>query len=113
MDPRPLVRIRGRMTSSGARITLLTVSAPEGARITVLCVGKSCPVERWARTAGLTRVTRFQRRLRAGTRLTIFVTKAGRIGKHTTILIRRRKEPKRVDRCVFPGARKPVACPGT
>lgn len=111
MDPLPTVRIRGRMTTSGARITLLTVRAPKGARITLLCRGSSCPAKRWARTAALKRLVKFQRRLRAGTRLTIFVTKAGRIGKHTTILIRRGKAPKRVDRCVYPGVRKPVKCP--
>ncbi len=94
MDPLPTVRIRGRMTTSGARITLLTVRAPKGARITLLCRGSSCPVKRWARTAALKRLVKFQRRLRAGTRLTIFVTKAGRIGKHTTILIRARQGPQ-------------------
>ena len=111
MDPVPVVRIRGRMTSNGVRITLLTVRAPKGARVTVVCRGRSCPAKRWATTAALKRIVKFQRRLRAGTRLTISVTKADRIGKHTTFLIRRGKAPKRVDRCVYPGARKPVRCP--
>ena len=112
MSPAPLVRIRGRLTRSGARITLLTVRAPRGARITLRCAGRGCPAERWARTASLTRVARFEGVLRAGTRLAISVTKPGRIGKHTTIVIRRGKAPRRVDRCLVPGARKPVRCPG-
>ena len=110
MSPTPLVRIGGRLTRSGARITLLTVRAPKGARITVRCIGRGCPARRWARTTAVTRIARFQRVLPAGTKLVITVTKPGRIGKHTTILIRRGKAPTRRDRCLVPGSRKPVAC---
>ena len=48
----------------------------------------------------------------AGTRLVIGVTKPGRIGKRTTIVIRRGKAPRRIDRCLMPRARKAVRCPG-
>ena len=113
MSPSALVRIRGVMTRNGVRITLLTVRAPKGARITLRCRGRSCPAKRWANTAAVVRVLRFERRLRAGTRLTVTVTKAGRIGKHTLIVIRKNKAPKRSDRCLYPGARKPVACPAS
>lgn len=111
MRPAPLVRIRGRLSRRGARITLLTVRAPRGARIEVRCLGRGCPARRWARTTTLTRIVRFQRDLRAGTRLVIAVTKAGRIGKHTTIRIRRGEAPLRRDRCLMPGSRRPVRCP--
>ncbi len=111
MDPAPVVRIRGWLTASGARITLLTVRAPRGARIAVRCSGRRCPVRRWARTASLMRVPRFQRSFPAGTRIVISVTKRGRIGKHTTIVIRRGKAPTRLDRCLMPGSRRPVRCP--
>jgi hypothetical protein len=111
MSPAPLVRVRGHLTRAGARITLLTVRAPRGARITVRCKGRGCPARRWARTASLTRIARFQAALPGATRLIISVTKAGRIGKHTVIVIRRGKAPRRLDRCLMPGARKPVACP--
>jgi hypothetical protein len=112
MTPAPVVRIRGRLTRSGARITLLTVRAPSGARITLRCSGRGCPAERWARTAALTRIKRFEGAFRAGTKLVITVTKAGRIGKRTTIVIRRGKAPRRADQCLMPGGRKAVACPG-
>jgi hypothetical protein len=111
MRPAPVVRIRGRLSRAGARITLLTVEAPRGAAITVRCVGRDCPARRWARTTVVTRIARFQDDLRAGTRLTISVTKPGRIGKHTTISIRRGKAPLRRDRCLMPGSRTPVRCP--
>ena len=111
MRPAPVVRIRGRLSRSGARITLLTVQAPHGAAITVRCRGRDCPARRWAHATVLTRIARFQDDLRAGTRLTISITKPGRIGKHTTISIRRGKAPLRRDRCLMPGSRKPVRCP--
>ena len=111
MRPAPLVRVRGRTTPMGARITLLTVSAPRGARITVRCKGRGCGVRRWARTTALTRLTRFERELGTGTRLTILVTKGNRIGKYTHLVIRRNRAPARVDRCLMPGSSRPVACP--
>ena len=112
MSPAPVVRIRGRLTRSGARITLLTVRAPKGAGVTLRCAGRGCPAERWARTASLIRIMRFEAVLPAGTRLVIGVTKPGRIGKRTTIVIRRGKAPRRIDRCLMPGARKAIRCPG-
>ena len=111
MSPRALVRIRGRLTRRGARITLLTVRAPRGARITVRCQGRGCPARRRASATKLTRLTRYQRHLRAGTKLVILVTKRGRIGKHTTIKIRRGKAPWRSDRCLYPGTSRPTRCP--
>jgi len=110
MKPAPLVRVRGRLSRRGARITLLTVEAPRGARIAIRCIGRSCPAKRWAKTTAITRVARFQRDLRAGTKLIVTVTKAGRIGKHTTIVIRDGKAPARRDRCLMPGSGRPVAC---
>ena len=98
MSPVPLVRIRGRTT-------------PAGARISLRCYGRGCPARRWARIASTTRVLRFERELRAGTKLVIRITKAGRIGKYTTIVIRKNRVPKRSDRCLYPGRSRPAACP--
>lgn len=111
LRPFPIVRIRGWLTRTGARVTLLTVRAPRGARIATRCRGRSCPVRHVARTASSTRLRAFHRRLRAGTRLEITVTKADYIGKWTTIVIRKGRAPRRADRCVYPGARRPAPCP--
>jgi hypothetical protein len=111
LRPFPIVRVRGWLTRAGARVTLLTVRAPRGARIATLCRGRSCPVRHLARTASLTRLRALQRHLRAGTRLDISVTKAGYIGKWTTIVIRQGRPPRRADRCVYPGGRRPAPCP--
>jgi hypothetical protein len=111
MRPAPVVRFRGWLTSRGARLTLLTVRAPRGARIAVRCRGAGCPRERVVRMAALKRLRTYEARLRAGVRLVVRVTKPGFIGKHTVIRIRRGKAPTRRDRCLYPGSRKPAACP--
>ena len=111
MKPFPVVRISGRLTASGAQITRLTVRAPRGASIAARCSGASCPVRSFAQAASLGRLRTFERYLRAGTRLNIVVRKPKRIGKWTTITIRRGAPPRRVDRCSYPGLGKPAGCP--
>lgn len=111
LDPFPVVRIKGRIGAGGARVTLLTVRAPKGARIVIECRGKGCPARRLASTAALQRFRAFERPLRAGVRLTIVVSMPGFVGKWTEIEIRRNAAPRRTDRCVLPGARMPERCP--
>ena len=113
LSPFPVVRIRGILTANGARITLFTVRGPRGARIAVRCRGRSCPRAVWRRRA-VTRVTRvrpFERRLQLRTRLVVIVSARGRVGKHSTFVIRRGKAPLRLDRCVLPGSTRAVRCP--
>jgi hypothetical protein len=113
LDPFPVVRFRGYVTSFGARITLLTIRTRRGTRITTTCSGFACPpaAERWAAPEGITRVRRFERFLPMGVRITITVTKKGWIGKHTLIVIRRNRPPLRRDRCLYPALALPVPCP--
>jgi hypothetical protein len=111
MRPAPLVRIRGWLTTSGAMISHLSVRAPRGARVSVRCHGRGCPRKSLARMTKLTRLGAFEHRLRAGTRLVISVTRAGFIGKHTVIRIRRGKAPTRRDLCLYPGSKGPAKCP--
>lgn len=115
MRPFPTVRIRGWLTGRGAVVRLLAVRAPRGARIAVDCRGAGCPRRRWSRRVktAVTRATVFERPLRAGVRLRIRVTRAGFVGKHTIIRIRRGRPPARTDRCLAPGARSPSRCPRT
>ena len=105
-----IVRIRGRLTARGARVTLLRVAAPDGARVFATCFGP-CPVRRQraqARSAVMLR--RFHRPFRAGAVLVIRVTMPGRIGKYTRFRIRRGRAPARVDRCIPPGLMRRVPC---
>jgi hypothetical protein len=109
-DPFPVVRIKGELTAKGARVTLLSVQAPRDVRIDVDCTGTDCPARHYRSPAGKHRLRKFERNLRAGTRLEVRVTKPGYIGKFTAFVIRRRAEPKRSDRCLAPGATRPVLC---
>jgi TusA-related sulfurtransferase len=111
LSPFPVVRIKGWITARGARITLFTVSAPRGARIDVTCRGTACPVPKLATTAAVGRLRRFERELRAGTRLDVTVTKPGAIGKWTEIVIRRGVAPRRKDGCIDSDSRRHVRCP--
>jgi hypothetical protein len=112
LDPFPVVRIRGWLTPAGARVKTLTVRAPAGARVAVSCAGRACPRSGWSRAAALVHLSPFEVPLRAGVRLTISVTRPGWIGKHTVITLRKGRPPARRDRCLYPGATRPRACPG-
>jgi hypothetical protein len=111
LKPFPVVRIRGWLTPSGARVSVLTVRAPRHAHIRLRCSGPSCPSHALAHSLSLVHLLPFERRvLRAGTRLTISVTRKGYIGKYTRIVVRRGHAPARLDRCLFPGRANPRRC---
>jgi hypothetical protein len=109
--PYPTVRISGSLTKTGANVARLTVKAPKGVRITLTCSGKGCPLQEVAQATALFHIQQFERELRAGTKLTIAVTKPGYISKVTTITIRKGKGPARTDRCQRPGEKKLIVCP--
>lgn len=125
MQPFPIVRIAGSETSYGAKVRLLTVQAPVGAKAQVTCVGRGCTTKSESRVAvasskatvpsGAVSLTfkRFERPLRAGVTLQIRVTKAGEIGKFTSFAIKRDKLPVRTDACLQPTSSKPSACPSS
>ncbi len=126
MQPFPVVRIVGTDTSFGVQLSLLTVQAPVGARITVTCQGRGCP-ERSASVlavlsskkgkkkkqgpVAVVAFRRFQRSLRAGITLKIRVYKQGEIGKYTTLKVHRGKLPTRTDTCLNPSGSHPMVCP--
>jgi hypothetical protein len=116
--PFPVVRIAGTAFRSGVRLRLLSVEAPPGAIITVQCRGRGCPVSFQSRvlsSTGVETVTvtfrRLERFLAAGVRLEIRVSKAGEIGKDTTVQILRGRPPQRVDTCLDPLALTATKCP--
>ena len=125
MQPFPIVRIVGSETSSGARITLLSVQAPPATKVGVSCKGPGCKTKAESRIAAASRKSRskagaivlsfprFQRALRAGAVLQIRVSKAGEIGKFTSFTIRRNKVPTRIDACLRPPSSTPRPCPSS
>ena len=115
LTPFPVVRIRGVILRGSARLSLLSVRAPTGARVKVVCHGGGCPkkkslVLRVASGKRTVRVRSLERRLRRGAVIEVFVTAPGRIGKYTRFTIRSNAAPARSDLCLRPGKSKPVAC---
>lgn len=116
MSPFPIVRIAGSFEAWGATVRLLAVrNAPRGARVTVRCRGRGCPVRSRSRSmpSGRMRLRFLERRLRAGVVIRIFVTRRGTIGKYTSFRIRRGRPPLRSDRCVLSPAAGPQRCPSS
>jgi hypothetical protein len=112
MNPFPIVRVAGRFTSGGARIKLLVVDAPKGAKVSIRCRGGGCPFRKLVRPAALVRVKKLERVLRAGATVKVYVTQRGLIGKYTLLKIRAGKPPARRDLCVPPQSWRPIRCPG-
>jgi hypothetical protein len=112
LKPFPVVRMRGRLTVNGARVTLFSVRAPKGARIVVTCAGPGCPKHPWhhAITRRMTRIGAFERVLPHGMRLTVTISRKGYVGKRTLFLIRRGAPPLRTDMCLS-AAGKRITCP--
>jgi hypothetical protein len=124
MQPFPVVRIAGSESSSGVKLSLLTVQAPVGTRVSLTCGGSHCPRRSESRVvvassknskAGSVLLTfsKFERSLHAGVMLEIRVSKPGEIGKYTSFRIRPNKAPARVDACVGPSTPKPIPCPSS
>jgi hypothetical protein len=113
MMPFPIVRIAGQLLPWGARVRLLTVTAPPGAVVTARCRGEGCPLRSLRRRsrAQPTRIRGLERRLVAGIRVEILVRQQGVVGKYTRFRIRNGvRPPLRDDRCLLPGRRTPVYC---
>ncbi len=105
--------IRLSLVPGTTRIRRLHVRAPKGAKIKISCKGRGCPRRKASSTRSrgkLVRVRWLERRLRAGTKIVVAVTQKGKIGSHTTLVIRRSGAPRRV-RCLMPGSAKPKRCP--
>jgi hypothetical protein len=119
MQPFPVVRIAGTNTAAGAKLKLITVQAPAGARITVTCKGRGCPgkesrvVSSRRRGVVLVEFQRFERVLAAGAVLEIRVSKRGQIGKYTRFQIRKSGLPERSDSCLSSTGTKPMPCPSS
>jgi PKD repeat protein len=113
LRPWPRIRIVGFAGSSRVRLDLLTIRTTRGSTVKVRCKGKGCPRKTAVSTrarAALVRVRWLERRLPAGTRLYVAITRPGFIGRYERILLRRKKEPLRRTLCLYPGVSKPGKC---
>jgi hypothetical protein len=116
LSPFPTVRVVGNVRRGGTLIREIVVRAPAHARVEIHCRGGGCPRIKGnrdaVRVARTVRVRRFARRLlRPGAIVRISVIAPGTIGKYTRIRVRKGRPPSRADRCLPPGAPRPVLCP--
>jgi len=115
LSPFPVVVIAGRIGPRLTRVRAFVVRGPRAALIRVRCRGsrRVCPMRsarrRIPRSKRL-RMRSVQRTYRPGAVLDVRVTGPDRIGKFTRIRFRRDRTPRRVERCLEPGNRKPVLC---
>jgi hypothetical protein len=111
LSPFPIVTMAGRLTPRGARIKLLAVRAPVCSRVQVSCRG--CSIKRLSAYAGRTqlRIRRFESGLRAGSVVSVRISKGDRFGKLTQFRIRKGEVPVRRDMCLRPGATAGSKCP--
>ncbi|MCW3066828.1 MAG: hypothetical protein JWN32_4000 [Solirubrobacterales bacterium] len=112
LTPFPVVRMRGRLLSRGANVTMFKVTGPVGVRVVISCTGRGCPRKRVSFVArqAATRVRAFQGFLRAGVHLTVRVSRRGYVGKITTFVIHANAAPARTDRCTAPTSGKIIRC---
>jgi hypothetical protein len=118
MSPFPIVRLQGRVLRRGIRVTRLLVQAPAGARVRGVCLGRhrGCPrrsvVRRSRSSRTVVRLRRFERRLRPGAVIQVFVTAPQAIGKYVRFRVTQGRAPSRRDMCVAPAGLAPAHCPG-
>jgi hypothetical protein len=120
MQPFPIVRIAGREMSRGARLTLLTVTAPVSSRVTVKLSGGGRRASSESRLATVRAPNasatvvmsfpHFARPIAAGAVLEVRITKAGEIGKLTRFIPHAGRLPTRQDMCLSASG-KPTRCP--
>jgi hypothetical protein len=112
ITPKPVVRIRGRYTSSGATITLFTVKAPKSSSTKLTCSKGTCPAKSQTIKGGkTTHVKKFERSLKTGTKLMLTTTRKGYVSEVTLITIRKKAAPTRSDSCILPGKKSRQRCP--
>ncbi|MEA2331376.1 MAG: hypothetical protein QOH58_1514 [Thermoleophilaceae bacterium] len=99
----------------GIELKSLLVRVPGRSTVTVKCKGHGCPRGALRKRAKKTAQLRFKKlegSLRAGTQITVIVTRPGYIGQYTTYKVRgKNRRPVRRELCIWPGAKKPRACP--
>ena len=113
LRPDPDIHFTGVLLSSGTRVQSLEVRAPRGALVTVRCKGKTCGVKQRRKRIkkGAVRFKTYERFLRAGVRLEVFIAKTGKIGEYRRYTIRgHNRSPTRVVRCLNGMKPRPVKC---
>jgi PKD repeat protein len=112
----PIIRLRGSISGGRTKITLLRVyGVPRGAKVRARCRGGGCPrglITNTAQVSGRSiRLSAFERTLRPGAIIEVYVTQSGRLGKYTKWKVTRTKAPIRTDKCIRSFGKKPSSSP--
>jgi len=115
--PRRAVRREGHQDGRGGHQTV--VKGPAASSIVTRCrPAGTCPYKQRVRLIpgpqGATRtvrIKRLERRYRANTTVRVYIVKFGFIGKYTSFIVRRGKQPRRYDRCLRGRELKQIRCP--
>lgn len=119
-----LLRLRAKLSSSfkphGKFTTVkkLQLNVPSGSTVAATCkagkkkcAGKAKKKFTKKKTSGKVSLSPYVgREFKAGTTITITVTKPGFIGEVTALKMRKGKAPRLTTKCLPPGAKAPVAC---
>jgi hypothetical protein len=94
--------------------TMTVTQLPAGAKVRQRCKGKGCPFSKRTlkiRNSKANGAKGFKHaKLRRGTTLQIWITVPGKIGKVVVYTVPKKGFPKGRQRCLPPGAAKPVQC---
>jgi hypothetical protein len=98
-------------------LSLVVHNAPRGARITLTCKGRGCPIRRPRRRTVSRELQRVvlhrgfrKKRLRVGTRLRLTITAAETIGRTYTYVVKRGELPRKTTVCRAPGESRGRSC---
>ena len=118
-EPVPDRAAPGPRPAHGIRVTRLARACARRARAcAAVCLGRhrGCPrrsvVRRSRSPRTAVRLRRFERRLRPGAVIQIFVTAPQAIGKYVRFRVAQGRAPARRDMCVAPAGLAPPHCPG-
>jgi len=96
-----------QLTPQGVKLLNVLVKSSRKSRVEVSCKGCGKRVKRGRRVS-----LNFRKALRAGSKLTIRVTRKGEIGAYFSYKIRKGRRPVETQRCLNPGSKKPrKRCP--
>lgn len=98
--------LRARPTSNGIRVTSLRLRADRGARASLSCTRRACRSERRTARGTVSFRNLRNKRLRAGTRIRIRVTKEDEVGRYFEYRVTR-GNIRRIERCLEPGSSRP------
>lgn len=121
MSPFPVVRIVGNVGRTSTEVTRLSIRGRVGVGVITRCAPRrKCPYTKRVRLIpgpqGRTRTIRIralERRFKPGVTLRVIIAQPTVIGKYTSFLTRRRKQPRRYDRCVMGTNLTPIRCPAS